>query len=511
DLDLTLTETHTQDRTPAGLHGNITYASDLLDHSTAQAVAGRYLHLLAELVERPETRVADLDILSAAERHQILEEWNDATPEVTPSTIPQLFETQVLRTPDATAIVFDGNELTYTELNKKANRLARLLVRQGVGPESFVGISMPRSTDLIIAVLGIIKAGGAYVPIDPDYPADRIAYMLRDSQPVTVITQRSVIEAETLPQNHGHLVLDAPETESTLAALDASDLTDADRNGTLLPAHPAYVIYTSGSTGRPKGVMIHHRGVAGLVAGQTARFFVEPTSRVLQFASPSFDAAVSEWAVTLCTGARLVLATADQMRPGPSLTRTVAEHAVTHVTLPPAVLAVMDPKSLPTVTTLVSAGEALNRDVVAQWAPGRALVNAYGPTESTVCATTSGPLAADEKADPHIGTPMIDAQTYVLNATLQPVPPGVAGELYLAGGQLARGYVGRPGLSAERFVANPFGGAGERMYRTGDLVKWNADGSLVYLGRTDDQVKVRGFRIELGEIEAALSAHDSVG
>ncbi|MGI5521524.1 amino acid adenylation domain-containing protein [Micromonospora sp. CA-259024] len=488
----------------AETRARLTYATDLFDTADAERLAQRFVRVLTALVDDPDARVSRIDVLDGSERDLVLRVGYDLA-EVPYATVPSLFEQQVTASPDAVALLFEDTELSYRDVNDRANRLARLLAAHGVGPESLVAVALPRSPDLIVAFLAVLKAGGAYLPIDPGYPAGRIAFMLDDASPAVLIT-RSDISSGVDPRGMPVVTLDDPQTAAACARLAGTNLTDAERTGPLLPAHPAYLIYTSGSTGRPKGALIQHRGVAGLVPAQRERFAIAPDSRVLQFASPSFDAAVSEWAVTLCSGAVLVIAHADDLVPGPALVRTVRERAVTHATLPPAVLAVLDPDSLPSITTLVSAGEALPAEIAARWAGGRALLNAYGPTETTVCATTTAAMSAADVAAPHIGTPIDGLRLYVLDAALNPVPPGVIGELYVAGPALARGYLNRSALTAQRFVASPVAGPGERMYRTGDLVRWRADGNLEFLGRADDQVKVRGFRIEPGEIEAALLA-----
>ncbi|MCZ4516598.1 amino acid adenylation domain-containing protein, partial [Streptomyces sp. ActVer] len=493
---------------PAGLYGGIDYALDLFDAETVETLAERFVRVLDTVTANPHQHIDAIEVMDPGERHRVLVEWNDTAREVPVATLPELFQAQAARTPDATAVVFAGDEVTYAELNERANRLARLLIDRGVGSESPVAVMAHRSADLVVAFLAVTKAGGAYLPIDPDYPAERITYLLTDARPLLVLTSADLVSRLT-DSHPPYVAVDDPRTIAALKGFEDSDPTDAERRTVLLPAHSAYVIYTSGSTGRPKGVAITHQGLPSLVAAQAEEFGVSAGSRVLQFASASFDAAVWEMVMALCNGACLVSGASHDVLPGQALVRLVAERSVTHATLPSAALALMEPDSLPSITTLITAGEALGQNLVARWADGRRLINAYGPTESTVCATTTNPLSADDPTTPPIGTPIVNTRVYVLDSALRPVPPGVAGELYLAGAGLARGYLDRPGLTAERFVANPFT-RGERMYRTGDLAKWRPDGVLDFLGRSDDQVKVRGFRIELGEVEAALTAHPSV-
>ncbi|MCF4140796.1 amino acid adenylation domain-containing protein [Streptomyces sp. Tue 6430] len=398
-----------------------------------------------------------------------------------------------------------GETLTYRELNQRANRLARHLIGHGAAPERLVALVLPRSVDLLVAELAVLKTGAAFLPIDPAHPAERITYTLDDAHPVIILTH----DPAQLPDTTDTTGTTGTRTVLRLHELPldhhtATDLTDTDRLSPLTASHPAYVIYTSGSTGRPKGVIVPHNGVGNLASAQIERFAVTGDSRVLQFASPSFDASVSEVFSTWLGGATLITATTDHLRPGTDLADTVRDLHVTHATIPPVALATMEPSDLPTLSTLVTAGEAVAAQVVEAWAPGRRMINAYGPTETTVCATMSTPLPGARSGGVPIGGPIANARVYVLDAGLRPVAPGVTGELYVAGAGLARGYLNRPGLTAERFVACPFGAPGERMYRTGDLVRWTAPGELTYLGRTDDQVKLRGYRIELGEVEAAV-------
>ncbi|MFF0161136.1 amino acid adenylation domain-containing protein [Streptomyces sp. NPDC005263] len=514
--------------TDDGLSFRLDHQPDLLDRTEAGAVADMLLRVLRTVAERPETLVGRLDVLSPAAREKLLTGWNDSeVPDALPgATIPGLFEAQVARTPQAVALVHGATTLTYAELDARAGRLARLLAERGAAPERFVAIALERSVDLVVAQLAVLKTGAAFVPLDPGYPADRLAYMLDDADPALVITSSAVADGPLPVSDAPRLLIDrtdlsgdaGPEpTRTDMSGDTGLEPPRTDASGDTGPEptrprdarHPAYLIYTSGSTGRPKGVVVTHSGIASMVAGQREALAVVPGSRVLLFASPSFDAAVWELCMALLTGSCAVLADADRLLPGPTLAALIAEHRVTHVTLPPSALPVMPEDSLPPGSTLVVAGEATAPDLVDRWSRGRRMINAYGPTESTVCASMSAPLEGPVLAP--IGRPIANTRLYVLDGHLQPVPVGTAGELYLAGAGEARGYLGRPDLTADRFVANPFGEPGSRMYRTGDLARRRPDGNVDYLGRADHQVKIRGFRIEPGEIESALAAHPRVG
>ncbi|MFD6941367.1 amino acid adenylation domain-containing protein, partial [Streptomyces goshikiensis] len=393
--------------------------------------------------------------------------------------------------------------MSYGELDARANRLAHYLVGQGVGPESLVAVVLERGVDLMVALLGVLKAGAAYLPVDPAYPAERVAHMLDDARPVVVLGAAGSVGA--VPASAAVTLIDAPETVAALAGL----AVDAPVVGTgpWSLALPAYVIYTSGSTGRPKGVVVSHAGFANMRAAALARFEAGPGSRVAQFASLSFDNFCLEWSLALTSGAALVVVPAER-RLGLELAGFFAEQGVTHATLPPAVLAGLELGSISEDVVLEVGGEACSPELVERWSAGRVLFNTYGPTEATVDATVWQCVPGAREVS--IGSPIGNTQVYVVDEFLSPVPVGAVGELYVAGVGLARGYLGRAGLTAERFVACPFGAAGERMYRTGDLVRWDAQGGLVFVGRADEQVKVRGFRIELGEVQSAVARHPSV-
>ncbi|HEX6355903.1 non-ribosomal peptide synthase/polyketide synthase [Actinophytocola sp.] len=469
-----------------------------LDPLAAERFAGHLARVLELVAGNPTVPLGGIDILTMDECDQIVLAWNDTARDVPALNLPELFEAQVARTPEAPAVVFDGGSLSFAELDARANRLAHVLIGRGVGPEGIVALVLPRSVDIVTAQLAVTKAGGAYLPVDPAYPAERITFMLADSRPVLAITTAEF--AGVVPDVDSVLLDDL----SAAVGVDRRP-TEADRLTPLTLANAAYVIYTSGSTGRPKGVVVPHQGLASFSAAEADHYRVGPGDRVLQFSSPSFDASVLELCMSLPVGAALVVPPPGPLL-GEYLADVVASHGVTHALVPPVALAtVPEGSELPGLRMLTVGGDACSAELVARWAPGRRLVNSYGPTESTVVSTWSEPLSPGD--EPTIGGPIWNTRVYVVDERLRPVPVGVAGELYVSGLGLARGYLGRPGLTAERFVACPFGPAGSRMYRTGDRVRWNSLGELEFLGRIDHQVKVRGFRIEPGEIETALRRH----
>jgi amino acid adenylation domain-containing protein len=465
-------------------------------------MASSYQTLLKSILTNPEERVSALPLLTQAERHQLLVEWNDTKVEYPfDKCIHQLFEEQVELTPDSEAVLFEDKKLTYRELNQRANCLAHHLRTQGVGPEVLVGICVERSLEMVVGLLGILKAGGAYVPLDPAYPKERLAFMLEDASVGVLLTQARLVES--LPKYQGRIV--CLDTDWEIIERQSEENPGC----SFTPENLAYVIYTSGSTGKPKGVLVAHSGVSNLATALIEICDVQPNSRVLQFCSLSFDGSVTELVMALLSGATLVMGTRDSMLPGPSLIQLLRDFEITTVALLPSVLAVLPANELPALRTVIAAGEACSRDLLAKWSSGRRFFNGYGPTECTVCTTMIE--CTDSKVAPPIGRPLPNTQVYILDAQKQLVPIGVPGELYIGGVGVTRGYLNRPELTADRFIPNPFSNdSGSRLYKTGDLVRYLRDGNIEYLGRIDHQVKIRGFRIELGEIEAVLRQNPAV-
>ena len=458
--------------------------------------------LLQSIVDDPGQRLAELMRLNEPELLRLLSEWNDTRADFPSETcIHHLFEQQVARHPEKAALIYEGKPVSYGELNRRANQLAHHLLSLGLSLESRVGICLERSVDMIVALLAVMKAGGAYVPLDPQYPQARLEYMLKDSHVEVLFTQERLIA--TLPEHDARVVcIDAEwETIGRQSTENPSSGVTAD--------NLVYIIYTSGSTGNPKGVLVQHRGLCNLTEAQVKAFDTHPDARMLQFASLSFDASIFEIVMAWRCGATLYLTSEETALPGAALAQLLHDGAVTLVTLPPSVLTVMPEEQLPSLQTIIVAGEACPAELVQRWGVGRRFFNAYGPTETTVWATVSE--CQPDGRQPTIGRPIINAQTYLLNTNLQPVPVGVPGELHIAGVGLARGYLNCPDLTAARFIPNPFSSEpGSRLYKTGDLARFLANGEIDYLGRIDHQVKVRGYRIELREIEAVLHKHAAV-
>ncbi|NET87243.1 MAG: amino acid adenylation domain-containing protein [Kamptonema sp. SIO1D9] len=497
DLTLSLREEET------GLTGWVEYATDLFDVSTIERMLGHYQTLLVGMVRNPEQRLDRLPLLATQERQQLLQQWNQTqTPYPQTLCLHQQFQHQVAQTPASIALLSEGVQLTYGELNQKANQLAHYLQDFGVKPEVRVGLYLSRSPEAIIALFAILKAGGAYVPLDPSYPQERLALILDDAQISVLISQGTHFPLDSILTTPQHIDLERDRDRIARASQDNPESSVTIDN-------LAYIIYTSGSTGKPKGVLVEHRGLVNLALAQIQAFGIEPSSRVLQFASLNFDASVSEIAMTLLAGATLCLSVSPLPLVGKALTNQLRDWAISTVTLPPSVLATLPVVDLPALQTLILAGETPAARAIASWASGRRLFNAYGPTEATVCATLAECNPRGDRVP--IGRPIANVQVYLLDCALQPVPIGIPGELYIGGVGVARGYQNRPDLTQERFIPNPFDPTSQgRLYRTGDLARYQPDGSLEFLGRLDTQVKIRGFRVELEEIEATLNQHPDV-
>ncbi len=516
DLSLSIGETQ------KGLIGSWEYNSDLFEPDTIARMTGHFQTLLAAIIANPDQRVRELPFLTESEQYQLLVEWNNTTKEYPfDKCIHELFEEQVERSPDAIAVILEGEQLTYRELNQRANRIAHHLRALGVGPEVLVGICVERSPLMVAGLLGILKVGGAYVPLDPAYPSERLAYMLSDSQVKVLLTQEKL--ANLLPVSAARVIYLDGDWQNIGDHSEDNPFTE------VKPSNLAYVIYTSGSTGSPKGVMIEHCSLVNFTSSAKAVYNITQSDRVLQFASISFDAAAIEIFPCLSAGATLVLRTDDMLLSGSRFVQQCREWEITMMDWPTShwhqvmVELAAAQQTLPASLRVVSVGgEAVKPETLKLWQrcvkglvnPPQ-LLNGYGPTEATAITTyynlsefiTLNPAASCVP----IGTPIGNTTTYVLDCRLQLVPIGVPGELHIGGTGLARGYLGRPEVTAEKFIPNPFSNEpSARLYKTGDLARYNRDGSIEFLGRLDNQVKIRGFRIELGEIEAILTQHHEV-
>jgi surfactin family lipopeptide synthetase A len=486
-----------------GIIGRIEYNTDLFDADTITRMIGHLQFLLQGIVDNPDRPLADLPLLSAAERVQLLDTWNDtrqADPPV--ACFHELVWRQAECRPDAVALTFDDQAVTYGELQRRAEQLAQSLQGLGVGPEDVIGLCMERSPAMIIGLLAIHTAGAAYVPLDPALPAARLTFTLEETQAKLVLTQVSlksmfVHEAHAIPA----MCIDEPWPVNTLQRETPQRQACAQ--------NLAYIIFTSGSTGNPKGVLVSHQGLNNFASEQARIVGVDATSRVLQFSSMSFDASVSDIVMALAAGATLCLGTREALLPGPSLARLLREQAITIMTLTPSALAALPAEEYPALRSISVAGEACPAELITRWASRVRFTNLYGPTETTIWATQAHCLPGTLR--PSIGRPIHNVQIYLLDDQLQPVPIGVSGEIYIGGIGVTRGYLNNPDRTAVTFVPHPFSAEpGTRLYKTGDLARYLTNGDLEYLGRVDQQVKIRGYRIELGEIEACLRQHPAV-
>ncbi len=507
-FDLTLTVSDTDQ----GLMGSIEYNTDLFDDTTITLMIEHFRILVENIVKSPDQRITDLPILTEKERHKLLVEWNDTKSEYpTDKCVHQLFEDQVKKTPDATAVVFEDQKLSYKELNERANQLGHYLRDHGVEPECRVCVCLERSIEMIVGLLGILKAGGVYVPVDPSYPKQRLEFMLEDSKVKAILTQESLVEM--LPTNGAQVVCIDTQWEGIAKNTKKNPVSG------ITPSNLAYVIYTSGSTGLPKGVAVQHRSVVNHNLDVSKRYDLKQDDRVLQFYSISFDGAVEEIFPTLLSGATLALRGEEILAPGTEFLDFVASNKINVVNLPTAYwhewvkeLPSTNGRFPDSLRLVVVGGDRVSPDRYETWSEvvdGRVRwIDTYGPTETTVISTMAEPDGISRLS---IGQPIANTTTYILDKHMYPAPPGVPGELHIGGLGLARGYMNLPELTAEKFIPNPFSDdSGERLYKTGDLARYLPDGNIEFLGRIDHQVKIRGFRIETGEVESVLREHPYV-
>ncbi|WIG97602.1 non-ribosomal peptide synthetase [Myxococcus sp. SDU36] len=494
-FDLTLSMQESAD----GLAGLLEFSADLFDRERIERMAEHLVVMLREAVQAPERRVPEFALLGASEASLVAKWEQGPSAPPTPGSVVELFQAQVARAPEAIALEHRDVRLSYGELDRRATRLARHLVSLGFGREKRAAICLSKSVDFITCILGVWKAGGAYVPLDPEYPQARLGHMLDDSGAEVLLTERALGER---PGFRGQTLWmdESPPEHAEPSTLPSPDASSA-----------AYVIYTSGSTGKPKGAVLEHRGVANIAVASVPLFGLGPDSRILQAASLSFDVSVWDIVMAFASGARLVLPTDETARVGEALAAVLTEKHITQVVLSPSALATLPEGAYPDLRVLVTAGEALPAELVKKWVTDtRRFVNAYGPTETTVIATVAE-LKKGDTGVPPIGRPLPGLVARILDADKRQVPIGVPGELYVGGVALARGYHGLDELTRTRFIPDPYSDApNARLYRTGDLTRWSADGSIDFLGRIDDQVKLRGYRIELGEVEAVVDSHPAV-
>jgi amino acid adenylation domain-containing protein len=500
-----------------GIHLCLEYATELFTPETIRRVLGHFQNLLNAIIADPAQRITELQLMDGSERHQILTEWNGDTMAFPETCIHNLFEAQVERTPDASAVEFQDEHFTYRQLNRRANQLAHFLRKRGVGPDTLVGICVQRSLEMLVGMLGVLKAGGAYVPLDPTYPSDRLGFMIDDAGLLLVLTQDR-LTSEIPAGRAGLLCLDR---DWELIAKESEENPGLN----VAASNLAYVIYTSGSTGSPKGVMIEHRSLVNFTVTAAAAYQISPGDRILQFASICFDLSVEEIFPALTRGATIVLRTDEMISSARDFLHYCDQRRMTILDLPTAywheltdALSAVDLRLPETVRLVIIGGEKAAFDRVVAWhklvGESVRLVNSYGPTETTIVATMCDLRPHDESARQDvvpIGRPLANAIVYLLNDSLQPVPIGAPGELHIGGPGVARGYVNRPDLTAEKFIKDPFSGNGDRrLYKTGDLVRYRADGNIEFLGRIDNQIKIRGFRVELEEVEQTLRSQTGV-
>lgn len=485
------------------LSGYIEYNSSLFNEPTIQRLISHWETLLAAIARRPEERISELEFLTLAERKQLLLEWNDTYAKYPRDyRVDELFEKQAEKNPSSRAVIWEDGQMTYGELNRLANELAHYLKILSVGPEVIVGLCIERSPEMLVGMLAILKAGGAYLPLDPGYPPQRLAFMIQDAGATIVLTRPELLER--LPQHGANIVPFDPAAGYGEQFVDLGNPCSGSSG-----QNAAYMIYTSGSTGLPKAVVLHHEGLCNLVHALIANFQITVKSRILQFASISFDASVEEIFTALVAGAELHLGAGRGYFDGLQLAKSLRERAISVVLLPPAMLESLAAEEFPDLRTVISGGEACTSEIAQRWRTGRRFINAYGPTETTVCSTLATWGEGEQSLS--IGRPISNTQTYVLDPRQQLLPIRVTGELYIGGTGVGRGYWARADLTAQRFVPSPFAvEPGSRLYRTGDLVRYFPDGNLEFIGRLDNQAKLRGYRIELEEVQSVMRQHPGV-